>query len=100
MQRMLDRMSGKKVLLMKNHGFMTVGANVAEAFYYAFNLEVACRAQLAAAGTDADLDLPDDETARIWSADYQTTEHHQWDGAPQWHGFLRKLDRENPGYEK
>lgn len=100
MMKAVERMQGsKKILLMENHGFMTLGADVAEAIYYAINLEQACRTQLAAQQAGVDLILPDDETLKVWADDFQTTEHHQWDGSPQWPGFLRKLQRENPGFD-
>jgi ribulose-5-phosphate 4-epimerase/fuculose-1-phosphate aldolase len=36
-----------KVLILRNHGLLTVGRSVAEAFIFMFNLERACRVQLA-----------------------------------------------------
>jgi len=45
--RLVASLGSKKSLILRNHGLLTVGRTVAEAFILMFNLERACRVQLA-----------------------------------------------------
>lgn len=45
--RIADALDDKKVLMMRNHGVLVTGESIAEAFYLAVNLELACKTQLA-----------------------------------------------------
>lgn len=46
--RMLADMGDKKVMILRNHGLLTVGATVQEAFLLMYYMEQACKHQLAA----------------------------------------------------
>lgn len=39
-------MADKWIMIMRNHGLLTVGRNVAEAFYYLYTVENACKVQV------------------------------------------------------
>jgi ribulose-5-phosphate 4-epimerase/fuculose-1-phosphate aldolase len=45
--RLVASLGNKPAMILHNHGTLTVGASVGEAFYWAYNLEKACRIQLA-----------------------------------------------------
>jgi len=45
-QRLLEALGPHKALIMENHGLLTCGETVAEAFYLMFYLERACRLQI------------------------------------------------------
>lgn len=58
-RRRLVRSLGKHpVMIMRNHGLLTVGSTVAQAFLRMFYLEKACEIQLAAQSTGQPLKLP------------------------------------------
>jgi ribulose-5-phosphate 4-epimerase/fuculose-1-phosphate aldolase len=69
-QRIVDTFSGKKVLMMGNHGVTVVGETVAEAFESLYYLEKACKTMVLAYSTGQELNvLPHDlalETAESW----------------------------------
>jgi len=84
-------------LILRNHGLLTVGASVAEAFLHMYNLQRACEIQvLAQSGgqtlTDVDPKIIDGVK------DTMVAVTRGLGSALVWPGLLRKLDRENPGY--
>lgn len=56
--RLAEDLGDKDVLVLRNHGLLTVGRTVGEAFSLMYNLEQACRIQLAAMSSGGTLRLP------------------------------------------
>ena len=85
-------------LILDNHGTLTVGRTVAEAWMLMYLLDRAAQAQLAAmAATGGRVRVVPDELAALT--------HRQWvgdgseiDGDLEWPALLRGLDRDSPGY--
>jgi ribulose-5-phosphate 4-epimerase/fuculose-1-phosphate aldolase len=92
--RLIADLGPHKVLVLRNHGTLTAGATVAEAYALMFTLEKAARAQLRAmSATDQILLPPNDvaeHTARQFEGDSVAA------GAREWPAALRKLDRLDP----
>jgi ribulose-5-phosphate 4-epimerase/fuculose-1-phosphate aldolase len=91
----LGRLDG---LILTNHGTLTVGRTVAEAFMLMYLLERAAQAQLRAqAGGIAGLVVTSDEVAvrsqRQWIGDGS-----EWDGDAEWRALLRRAERLSPGF--
>lgn len=89
--RLAEDFGDKWVMLLRNHGALTTGKNVGEAFIAAFYLERACQFQILAQSSGMPLVLPDEEV-RAGS-----------DRAPRnedvaWSALLRQLDREDTSY--
>ncbi|MES1162249.1 MAG: class II aldolase/adducin family protein, partial [Rhizobacter sp.] len=85
-------------LILDNHGTLTVGRTVAEAWMLMYLLERAAQAQLTAmAATGGRVSVVSDETAaltyRQWVGDGS-----EIDGDLEWPALLRGLDRTSPGY--
>jgi ribulose-5-phosphate 4-epimerase/fuculose-1-phosphate aldolase len=85
-------------MILRNHGLLTVGTSVAEAFLFMFNLERACQAQIGAqagSGTLVEVD------PRIVAGVKQNlVVLLKGMGAHiAWPAMLRRLDRSNPGYD-
>lgn len=59
-----------RAMILRNHGLLTVGRSVGEAFALMYNLEQACRIQLAAQGTGRPIRLPAEEVRRRTAAQY------------------------------
>lgn len=86
-------------MILKNHGTLTVGNNCATAFLRMYFLEQACKTQILA---QSDTKVPLEEPAAMAAKVMQQ-------GAPAfvpgigdnlaWPGLLRKLSRENPGFD-
>jgi ribulose-5-phosphate 4-epimerase/fuculose-1-phosphate aldolase len=86
-------------LILKNHGLLTVGETVAEAFVRMYYLETSCAIQVRAQAGGGVLTHVSKE---ILDASYATM---QAGGAPRrsaaqlaWPGLLRRLDRTDPSY--
>lgn len=97
-QRLAARLGALDGLILDNHGVLTVGRTVAEAFMLMHLLERAAQAQLRAqAGARAGIQVVSDALAqrtwREWVGNGQ-----EWDGDLEWPALLRRLDRLSPGY--
>ncbi|MBF6630376.1 MAG: class II aldolase/adducin family protein [Comamonas sp.] len=86
-----------EALILRNHGAMTVGRTVGEAFNWMHRLELACRSQLAAMACNAPLQpVSADVLEETWS-NYQPGTRRPY-GLMEWPALLRKLDRMDPSY--
>ncbi|XP_074848474.1 alpha-adducin isoform X5 [Carettochelys insculpta] len=95
-----------KVLILRNHGLVSVGETIEEAFYYIHNLVVACEIQvrtLASAGGPDNLVLLDPGKYKAKSrspespASEGTVSHPKWQiGEQEFEALMRMLD--NLGY--
>ena len=101
-ERLQADLGPHKVLLLRNHGVLTVGRTVPEAFILMYYFEKAARVQLmaqAAVAGGARLALPPPEVTA--GAARQFNEHHGDilpAGTREWPAFLRLLDKLDPSY--
>ena len=94
-----DTISQCELMLAGHHGYYVLGRTGAEAFFRTYYLAQACRVQLAAMATGdrmrpIDLSFLDDTHGDMYDSD-----NYNYDGATEWLGWLRKLQRENPGWD-
>jgi ribulose-5-phosphate 4-epimerase/fuculose-1-phosphate aldolase len=82
-------------LILRNHGLLTVGRTVAEAFYWMYYLEQSCRIQIAAQSTGVPLSIPSAEVVARTAAQFSSDAGKGW---LPWQALRRKLDREQPDY--
>ena len=97
-QRLACTLGSLDGLILENHGALTVGRTVAEAFMLMHILERAAQAQLramAATGGHVTVvsDALADRTYQQWVGD-----GGEWDGDLEWPALLRRVDRLSPGY--
>ncbi|MDR1062404.1 MAG: class II aldolase/adducin family protein [Azoarcus sp.] len=101
-QSLLDDLGDKHNLILRNHGTLSIGRDMAEAFGRIWRLERACRFQLAAQSAGVPLQvLPQ----RVIDRTIEQAEAISGDdsrffpvGKREWAAHLRRLDRELPGY--
>ncbi|SNT07390.1 Ribulose-5-phosphate 4-epimerase/Fuculose-1-phosphate aldolase [Noviherbaspirillum humi] len=87
-----------EALILRNHGVLTVGRTVGEAFNWMHRLELACRSQLAAMACNSPLiKVPQPVLEETWN-NYQPGTRRPY-GQMEWPALLRKLDRIDPGYK-
>jgi ribulose-5-phosphate 4-epimerase/fuculose-1-phosphate aldolase len=86
-----------EALILRNHGLLTVGKTIGEAFNWMHRLELACRSQLAAMATGAKLLSVPQEVLDATYMNYQPRTRRPY-GVMEWPALLRKLDRMDPGY--
>ncbi len=88
-------MGERKIAMIRNHGILIAGRNVAETLFLAITLEYACQCQLSAQQSGRRvMTFPADQAARLareFTAD--PNNEFAFDGTLQWPGWLRKLDR-------
>ena len=98
-RRLGEDMGDKWIMVMQNHGLLTLGRNVAEAFYYLYTVENACKVQVdvMASGQEPVTPAPEivDELARDGrQRATQNLEHVDF----AWAAVLRLLDRQDPSF--
>jgi ribulose-5-phosphate 4-epimerase/fuculose-1-phosphate aldolase len=90
--RLVADLGKKTFLILRNHGLLTVGPTVADAFLSMFLLERACRIQiLAQSGGKELIRISNDVLAQIPAQEAIVTKGGP--GRLVWPGLLRKLDR-------
>lgn len=101
--RLVADLGDKSVMLLRNHGMVTCGRSVAEAFKLMHNLERSCRAQLAIKASGAEIILVSQDvashSARQYAKFYDSIE---LEGTPdiEWAAFRRMLERTDPGFAR
>jgi ribulose-5-phosphate 4-epimerase/fuculose-1-phosphate aldolase len=86
----------KNAMILRNHGTLTCGYTVQEAFLYMYFLEQACRVQCATLRTDQKVVIPPQEVCEKAAQDVREFEPDF--GQRDWAALLRKLDRTDPTY--
>jgi ribulose-5-phosphate 4-epimerase/fuculose-1-phosphate aldolase len=84
-------------LILRNHGLITVGKTVGEAFNWMHRLEVSCRSQLAALATGQKLRAVPQDVLEKTHLNYQPGTRRPF-GVMEWPALLRKLDKLDPSY--
>jgi ribulose-5-phosphate 4-epimerase/fuculose-1-phosphate aldolase len=95
--RLVRDLGARRFLMLRNHGLLTVGRSVAEAFVAMYFFETACMMQVRALSGGVPV-------RRIGTRILEGAEK-QWDmvtrgagGGLAWPALMRKLDATNPGY--
>jgi ribulose-5-phosphate 4-epimerase/fuculose-1-phosphate aldolase len=84
-------------MIMRNHGLLTVGRSIAEAFNTMHRLELSCKTQLAAMATGQKLVYTSNEIVEKTYQMYQPNNRRVF-GVMEWPALLRHLDRMDPSY--
>jgi ribulose-5-phosphate 4-epimerase/fuculose-1-phosphate aldolase len=91
------------VLILRNHGLLTVGRTVGEAFMWMYRAERACYMQLAFQQAGAELSPIPDEVQRTTierNRFNNSEEGYRPIGKVEWPALRRKLDRLDPSYKE
>lgn len=97
-KRLVADVGSKNVLILRNHGLLTIGRTVPEAFELMFYLERACQIQIGATSGNQQVIVPADAVRDRAIA--------QFDNSPSyiqgrdWQALLRLLDRIDPSYKE
>ncbi len=101
-ESLIRDLGDNNVLILRNHGLLTAGRTVAEAFMWMYRAERACRFQLAYQQSGAEPQPITDEVQQVSierNRKANSAEGYRPIGVNEWPALLRKLDRENPGYD-
>lgn len=93
--RLVADIGDKHCLILRNHGLLTVGEDVSQAFLRMYFLQKACEVQVKAQAAGEVLELGAD----IWQhVSEQAAGVAEMVATLSWAAVLRKLDRIDPGY--
>ena len=95
--RLQADLGDKTFLMLRNHGLLTVGRTVADAFLSMYTFENTCRIQVDALAGGKALTPIDPQILQGMNAVMKTVTVGQG-AALVWPALLRKLDRMDPGY--
>ena len=86
-------------MILRNHGLLTCGATIQQAFNTMYQLELSCRAQVDAMAARTELVIPSAEVLERTAHLYQPGTRRPY-GVLEWHAMLRLLEAEqkNSGY--
>lgn len=94
---LLADLGNAEALILRNHGALTVGRTVGEAFNWMHRLELSCRAQIGAMSCNSPLrNVAPAVLEETWN-NYQPGTRRPY-GVMEWPALLRKLDRMDPSY--
>lgn len=95
--RLVADLGMNNALILRNHGLLTTGPTVADAFLFMYVLETACQIQIMAQSGGSDLvQVPEPVIAGIQAQAEQVTKG--LGGALVWPALLRKLDRRDASF--
>jgi len=95
-------LAAHNVLILRNHGLLTVGRTVGEAFMWMYRAERACRMQLAFQQSGAELMPIPEEVQRVTierNLFNNSAKGYRPIGKREWPALLRKLERIDPSYK-
>ncbi|TDN63520.1 class II aldolase/adducin family protein [Paraburkholderia sp. BL10I2N1] len=95
-ERLVAHLADKPAMLLRNHGTLTTGRTVAEAWVLMATLIKACEIQLHAQSGGGDLELPSEAVAERTAE--QLRDGGAVEGVMEWPALLRKLDRIDRSY--
>jgi ribulose-5-phosphate 4-epimerase/fuculose-1-phosphate aldolase len=95
-RRLVDDLGAHDVLILRNHGLLTAGAGVREAFELMYYLELACQIQLDAAGGGSELVMPSAEVCEHAAQQFATS--NDFILGRDWAALRRMLNRKEPDY--
>lgn len=94
--RLVQNLGDKKVMILRNHGLLTAGHTIPEAFILMYYLERSCEVQITAQSSGSPLIIPAEAVCEK-SANQQDLEDL---GELEWSALIRILDREDPSYRE
>jgi len=96
--RLVRDLAQNEALILRNHGLLTAGRTVCEAFVVMHWLEKACQAQLMAMACNSELNLPGDDVIRLTAERYKPGQRRNITEL-EWPALLRMLERRDPSYK-
>ncbi len=108
-ERLVADLGTHDAMILRNHGLLTCGRSIAEAFLLMNRLEMACRVQVDFMAANTPLHMPSpasmEKTARVLAPPTFTGRSGSeaslgnWNGQREWTALLRQLDRSDPSYQ-
>ena len=92
-ERLVRDLGPHDAMILKNHGLLTCGATISQAFNTMYQLELSCRAQVDAMAARTELELPGENVLAHTAHLYQPGTRRPY-GVLEWQAMLRLLEAE------
>ena len=96
--RLVKDLGERDVMILRNHGLLSVGKSIAEAFNAMYWLEMACRAQVDAMACNTPLHVPPQTVVEKTNHLYRPPVRRPF-GVMEWPAMLRLLDGRDESYK-
>lgn len=96
-ERIAAHLGPHSALVLRNHGLLTTGSSIAQAFNHHYVLNLACQIQVEALAARTELTIPSDEIVARTSWLFRPEVRRPY-GEMEWEAMLRLLDRQDPGF--
>ena len=97
--RLVADLGNRTYLMLRNHGLLTVGPTIADAFVAMYFFETVCMMQVRAQAGGGELIRVDPRIIETAQAQARQATTGLGAGALNWPALLRRLDRRSPGYD-
>ena len=98
-ERLLANMGNCEAMILRNHGLLTVGRSVGEAFNNMYRLERSCRSQLMAMACNDKIVIPPQDIIEKTNHMYRPGTRRPY-GVLEWPAMRRMADRIDPSYKR
>jgi ribulose-5-phosphate 4-epimerase/fuculose-1-phosphate aldolase len=98
-RRLVADLGPHEAMILRNHGLLSVGRTIAEAFVTMYWLDRACQGQALAMASNTELNLPGRKTVETTNARYKPGQRRKI-GELEWSGLLRLVERRYPGFRE
>lgn len=96
-ERLIRDIGSHSVMILRNHGLLSVGRTIDEAFSLIYYLDKCARSQLQAMASGAKLIIPSDEVCEHAAQQFEKNVNLS---IRDWPGHLRRLDGLDPGFRE
>ena len=93
-ERLAANLGGNNAMILRNHGLLTCGETVGEAFMTMYYLDRACKVQMQVLATGQPFELPSAALCEQAVLDYEEFPY----GKYEWPALLRLVDERSPGF--
>ena len=97
-ERLLANMGDCEAMILRNHGLLTVGRSVGEAFNNMYRVERSCRSQLMAMACNDKIVIPPQDIIEKTNHMYRPGTRRPY-GVLEWPAMRRMADRIDPSYK-
>ena len=88
---LINDLADKKVMLLRNHGYIASGATIHEAMFYCHHMEYACKTQIAALSAGVELVKPSHDICKKANSDILGFEQDL--GIRDWQAWVRWVEK-------
>ena len=96
-RRLVADLGPHEAMILRNHGLLSVGRTIAEAFVTMYWLDRACQAQVFAVSSNQKLLIPGEDVVKTTNDRYKPGQRRKI-GELEWSGLLRLVERRYPGF--